>query len=263
MAAIWWIKLTTEMFDDEKIRIIESMPEADALIVIWIRLICMAGKVNAGGHIYIAPDVPFSIEELSSVVNRPLNVVKLAMGTFQRLKMVEIADNGDIFLPNFQKYQNVEAMERAKEKTRIRVSEFRERQRLQLIEANLDCNVTETLRNDIDKNSNRVEEDKKNKNINMPEWINKETWDSFLEMRKKQKAVPTLHAIDLLFRELTKLKDNGNDPNEVLNQSIMNNWKGVFPLKNNGGSSNGTNKERLGKVRSEASQYTDPESLRY
>ena len=27
------------MFDDEKIKIIQSMPEGDALLVIWIRLI--------------------------------------------------------------------------------------------------------------------------------------------------------------------------------------------------------------------------------
>ncbi len=69
----------------------------------------------------------------------------------------------------------------------------------------------------------------------IPEWIDKDIWLSFLEVRKKQRAVPTDRAKELLFKELEKLKSSGNDPNEVLNQSIMNNWKGVFALRNNGG----------------------------
>ena len=115
MPDIKWIKITTEMFDDEKIRIIEAMPEADAIIVIWIRLICMAGKINAGGHLFIAPDLPYAIEELQAVVNRPLNTVKLALATFERLKMIERGENGDIFLPAFAKHQNIEGMERVRE----------------------------------------------------------------------------------------------------------------------------------------------------
>ncbi|WP_342082555.1 phage replisome organizer N-terminal domain-containing protein, partial [Enterococcus faecalis] len=43
MAEISWIKLKTTMFDDEKIKLIQSMPEADAILVIWIRLLVLAG----------------------------------------------------------------------------------------------------------------------------------------------------------------------------------------------------------------------------
>ena len=65
----------------------------------------------------------------------------------------------------------------------------------------------------------------------LPEWIKKELWDSFLEVRKKLKAPPTDKAIELLVKELEKLRQGGDDPNEVLNQSIMRGWRGVFPLK--------------------------------
>lgn len=67
----------------------------------------------------------------------------------------------------------------------------------------------------------------------LPAFIKPETWDAFLEMRKKQKATPTVYAIELLINKLTTFKEQGQDPNEVLNQSIENNWKGLFPLKNN------------------------------
>ena len=46
MADIKWIKITTDIFDDEKILLIESLPEADSIIVIWFKLLCLAGKMN-------------------------------------------------------------------------------------------------------------------------------------------------------------------------------------------------------------------------
>ncbi len=57
----------------------------------------------------------------------------------------------------------------------------------------------------------------------------KELWDAFLEMRKACKAKPTAKAVDLLLKELhgQSLKIACG----MLEQSIKNNWKGVFPPK--------------------------------
>jgi phage replication O-like protein O len=73
----------------------------------------------------------------------------------------------------------------------------------------------------------------------LPEWINSETWEAFLEMRKKIKEPLTDYAISLMLKKLERLRSAGDDPNEVLNESIMNNWKGVFALKNKGVKNNG------------------------
>lgn len=78
----------------------------------------------------------------------------------------------------------------------------------------------------------KVKYSKVDNNI-LPAWINKDTWNNFLEMRKKKRAIPTERAKHLLIKELEKLKNGGNDPNRVLEQSIMRNYTGVFPLKNN------------------------------
>ena len=64
----------------------------------------------------------------------------------------------------------------------------------------------------------------------LPEWIDKDVWEDFLEMRKKKRAKPTDRAVELLIKELEKLKQDGDDPNEVLSRSIMSNWTGVFSL---------------------------------
>ena len=65
----------------------------------------------------------------------------------------------------------------------------------------------------------------------LPDFINKELWDDFLEMRKKNKKAPTEKAKELLIKDLEKFRDAGDDPNEVLKQSIKNSWQGLFPLK--------------------------------
>ncbi len=95
--------------------------------------------------------------------------------------------------------------------------------------------------------------EKKEDNIILPEWINKETWKAFLEMRKKKNAVPTEKAIVLLIKELEKLKGEGNDPNEVLNQSIMRNYTGVFPVKEK---ADGTHRQNSRQLRPRES-YTE------
>lgn len=67
----------------------------------------------------------------------------------------------------------------------------------------------------------------------LPEGVKQETWDSFLEMRKAARAVPTQHAKELLLKDLAVLKAAGNDPNTVLEQSIKNGWKGLFAIGGN------------------------------
>ena len=91
----------------------------------------------------------------------------------------------------------------------------------------------------------------------IPDWVNKETWEAFLEMRKKKKAIPTEKAIELLIKELEKLKDAGNDPNEVLDQSIMRNYTGVFPVNEKKGGQNGVNRRHFAAARGEVA-YTRP-----
>jgi len=155
MPEVKWVKFTTDMFEDEKIKLIEKMPEADGLIVIWAKMICQAGKVNQGGLI-----LSFTgnlLEDFATIFNRPLNVVRLAFTTFEKLGMIEIQDNG-IFLLNFEKHQNIDALNHIREQGRNRIKNYRERQRLLT-----SGNVTVTLgnatdKNRIDKNREDIEE---------------------------------------------------------------------------------------------------------
>ena len=89
MAEISWIRLRIDMFDDEKIKIIQSMPEGDSILVIWIRLLALAGKCNSNGLVLVEDEFPYSDEMLSIIFNKPLTVVRMALNTFEKFKMIE------------------------------------------------------------------------------------------------------------------------------------------------------------------------------
>jgi phage replication O-like protein O len=78
-------------------------------------------------------------------------------------------------------------------------------------------------------------------NIVFPDWLNKEIWNAFLEMRKGIKKPVTPFAETLLIKRLTKLKEDGNDPTLVIERTIENSWQGLFPLNdtNTKGDNNG------------------------
>lgn len=129
MAEVKWIKITTDMFDDEKIRLIESMPEGDAILVTWIKLLTLAGKTNDSGTIYLTETIPYTEDMLSTICRRPLQIIRLALQTFEKLEMIAI-ENGIINIVNWEKHQNIERLQQIREQTRTRVARFREKQRL-------------------------------------------------------------------------------------------------------------------------------------
>ena len=172
MAEISWIKLKTTMFDDEKIKLIQSMPEADAILVIWIRLLVLAGKTNDEGLIYIQRNMPYTEEMLATLFSKPVNVVRLALMTLQQFNMIDLNEDGLIAIENWDKHQNIEGMEKVRLKNAERVRKHRERKKQQALEdknsGNVTCNVTVTECNGTDKDIDKeididIDKDKKNR----------------------------------------------------------------------------------------------------
>ena len=128
MPDIKWIKLDTGIFDDEKIKIILSMPEGKSLLVIWLKLLCLAGRINNSGVLMVNKTIPYTVEMLGAVFGEQEQIMRLAVDTFERLGMVE-EYNGALLIPNWEKHQNGYKLELIREQTRARVEQYRERQR--------------------------------------------------------------------------------------------------------------------------------------
>lgn len=146
MSEIKWIKITTDIFDDEKICLIDALPDRDAIIVIWIKLITLAGKLNTKGVLAISKNIVYTDEMLAQTFHRPLNTVRMALEVFENFGMVEKID-GVIMLPNWEKHQNIDGMEKIKEQNRNRAARHRQKQKLlaQNNESNVISNVTDNV----------------------------------------------------------------------------------------------------------------------
>lgn len=154
MAEVSWIKLKVGMFDDSKIKYIEALPERDTIITLWVKLLTLAGKYNEQGYIMLSETLPYNEEMLANEFNRPLNSIRLALQTFEKLGMIEEV-NGVFKVTNWEKHQSLDSKSKHREKNRLRQQRYRERQK-QLVD-----NVTVTSRNDTEE---ELEEEYKNKN---------------------------------------------------------------------------------------------------
>lgn len=122
-----WIKLSTAMFDNRKIKQIEVVPKGKQMLLLWVRLICLAGAINDGGLIYVTAGVPYTLEGLAVELNESRALVKKALDTFQAYGMVEYDENGCLFLSGWEEHQNVTGLERIKEQNRERKRQQRAR----------------------------------------------------------------------------------------------------------------------------------------
>ncbi|MBY6871635.1 phage replisome organizer N-terminal domain-containing protein [Clostridium botulinum] len=159
MADIKWIKITTNMFDDEKIKLIDAMPERDTIHYIWIRLLVQAGKTNANGYIFLNENVPYTEEMLSTIFNRPLNSVRLALKTLIDFGMIEIQEDKLIKITNWSKHQNIEGMEKVREQNRLRKQKQRAKEKKLLQPAKDEICGAEISSHSMSRDSHAIEEE--------------------------------------------------------------------------------------------------------
>ena len=213
MADVKWIKLSTSMFEDEKIRLIESLPDADTLLIIWIKLLSQAGRTNANGYIFLSKNIPFTEEMLSTLFNRPIATVRLALQTFKQFGMIDITDDQYICISNWEKHQNIDGLERVKQLNAERNKKYRERKKQQqlALENKVEENdVCVTSRDDTD-----IEEDKE---------LDKEK-----DKKKKEKSsrhkfeTCDINGAKYLFEKIKVNNPKQKEPN-------FNNWANEFRL---------------------------------
>lgn len=268
MADVKWIKITTDIFDDEKILLIEGLPSSDEIIVIWFKLLILAGKQNNNGVFLMNERIPYTDEMLATIFRRDINIVRLALKTFEQFGMLELVNN-IITIPNWNKHQQLDSYEKKKQQDRERQKARRAEQKVLALgtkDVNKNSEGEKKSRDsrwtiagqsrdsrenvaenrgldkeediDIDKEKN-IKKEKPNKSAlddlifkytSNPD-LNKAIKD-FVDMRKRIKKPLTERALNILFVKLDTLS-GGNDSNKIkiLENSILNCWQGIFELK--------------------------------
>ena len=164
MAEVKWIKIVTDVFDDEKVILIESMPEADSIIVIWFKLLCLAGKQNRDGLLMLNDKIAYTDEMLATVFRRPVNTVRLALKTFEQFGMIEIVD-GTICIANWEKHQNIDKLAQMREYNRLAQQKSRAKRRLLPAVNDSQENVNDSQNTDKEEDKEKEGEEEKKSDV--------------------------------------------------------------------------------------------------
>ena len=141
MGEVQWIKIYIDMFDKRKIKKVRRLPAGNDLLLIWIMLLAMAGKCNAGGMIYITESVPYTEEDLADELDFDVNTIRLALKAFEELDMIDTTPEGFINVLGWEEHQNVDRLAEIREYNRIAQQKSRAK-RKQLQAVNDDVNDT-------------------------------------------------------------------------------------------------------------------------
>lgn len=188
MADVKWIKITTDMFDNRKIRHLRRLPDGNNIVLIWVMLLTMAGRCNSSGMIFLTENIPYTPKMLADELDFEESTVQLALRALEELNMI-VADNGYFTIAGWEEYQNAEGLEKIKEQNRLRKRKQREKTKL-LENASRDVTgqVTQCHATDKEEDKDRDKE--------------KET-DKIDKIDKIDKSVP-LHTPTALTKELIK-----------------------------------------------------------
>lgn len=177
---LFWFKFHINTYESEAFKLIDAMPKRDAIHFVYIRLMILAAKTNKNGYIYFDVDTPYSEEMLSTIMNRPIGIIRHSLKALIKVKLISIGSEGYIRINNWDKEQGtsfapkikseeeilVEEKEKAKEKNRKRMAEYRAKKK-NVTSTNYDT-VTATGNEGVDVTSNSdVTEQKENKELDL------------------------------------------------------------------------------------------------
>lgn len=137
MGDVKWIKISTDIFDNWKIKQIKAMPEGHKMVCVWFQLLCLCGKCNESGLIVLSGKVVANDELLSNIFGEDLKIIQLSLKTFEAFGMIEITTDGVTKVSNWDEYQNAEGLEKIKKYERDRKAS--QRQKSKAIEASDDA----------------------------------------------------------------------------------------------------------------------------
>lgn len=259
MSDVKWIKISVDIFNDEKLQAIGTLPDGNMIQLVWIKLLCLAGKCNEGGLLMVTRELPYTDEMLAKRFDMEIGQVQRALDIFQRADMIDVIEN-IYMVSNWLKYQNTQSLEEMKAKHRERQRNYVERKKQKLLEEkkekddvindvtndvtmtdscsyslsnykhnfntnnNLD-NYKYLISNDIYKDSSYIKSRPELDAI-ISDWM---TYKDGVTPKNKGKYVSQMSMSKVLTMVINHDKDYGTDAvREAVDMSIANQWVGIY-----------------------------------
>jgi predicted phage replisome organizer len=157
MADLQWLKLTTNFFDNNKIKLLESEKDGDTLIRVWIQLLTIAMKCNYQGRLSITEDKPMTVDEISKIMGKSKKKITKCLEKFEELKMIIIEENF-YKIKNWSKYQSADKLEEIRLQNCLRQQKYREKKKSENEKSSVI--ITQHNTKEENKKRNRIEKDK-------------------------------------------------------------------------------------------------------
>ena len=243
MAEVKWIKITTDMFDNRKIKHLRRLPDGDSIVLIWVMLLTLAGRCNSNGLIFLTENIPYTAKMLADELDFEESTVQLAIEVLDRLNMIHTNSDGFLAISGWEEHQNIEGMEKIRESKRLAQARWRAKQKAlaeistvdttEIQSDNADIDIDKELDKEKDKDTlskDKVKKAKKPKVFSDDEALNNSILE-FMEFRKQMKKPMTANAVDRFIKRLQGMTDSIPEQIEIINQSIDKGWLDIYPLK--------------------------------
>lgn len=246
----YWLKLKKDFFKRHDIQIIENMPNGKDYVLFYLKL--LVESVDHEGGLRFNETIPYNEQMLATITNTNVDTVVNAMKLFKELGMVEILDDKTIYMNEVSKMLGAEtywAQKKREERQKNKLPQTEvprigqcptEVQDVQVmskveIEKEIDIEIEKEIEKEKDKKKKKKPANADftslissyTSNVNLVEVLN-----AFVEMRISIKAKPTERAMKMLLNKLDKMTQSDDEKILILENSIMNNWKDVYELKN-------------------------------
>lgn len=241
MADVQWIKITTDMFDNRKIRHLRRLPEGNSIVLIWVMLLTMAGRCNAGGMIFLTENIPYTPKMLADELDFEENTVILALEALERLDMI-VGKQGYFQIAGWQEHQNIDGLDKIREQNRQRQAKFKAKQKA--LPSNVTDNVTITSGNATDKEEEKDKETDKEKRVKentralfdrlLPDYIIHpsvhEKLVEWITYKTERKESYKEQGLKTLLRQIENNSINYGDQAvcDLIDDSMANGWKGII-----------------------------------
>lgn len=164
MADLQWLKLSTNFFDNNKIKLLESEKDGDTIIRVWIQLLITAMKCNYQGRLSITEDKPMTADDISKIMGKSKKKIIKYLEKFEELKMIIIEDNF-YKIKNWSKYQSADKLEEIRLQNCLRQQKYREKMKSEKEKSNV--TITENNAQEDNTLEEIIENNRKeNENIN-------------------------------------------------------------------------------------------------
>ncbi len=255
----WWIKLETNFFYQNAIDFLMSQKNGSQYVVLY-QMLCLE-TANTNGRLMTEIGnimVKYDVEKIRRTTRYfDTDTIVVALELYRQIGLVYEEEDGFLRINNHEKmigFQTGAAKRmqesRAKEsKKEIGTNQEQMFPRDKILDLKEEEYISKS--NKEEKNTKKKTATKRQPNGNQidvePELVYftdlalNETFIAFLEMRKKLKAINSDLAINKLLNILEPYNDN--EKMLMINNSIVNSWKGLFPIKH--GNSKQSQKEQV------------------